>query len=516
MALYIQEQLEKANNIDLEDFLARRGAKLRRTGKESRFYYSDSGGEHDSVSISGNRWYDHKNQTGGYPVKFLQEFYGLGFREAVRELLDGETPVNMQEQAEISCAEKQRESLNNEKRETATFALPEKAGNMKRLFAYLLKTRRLSREVVKAFVDAGLVYQERRYNNIVFVGTDAGGNPRSASLKSSASGAKGFRMTVSGSDTDYGFCWRGGGERLFVFEAAVDLITFLTMYPKDWEKQSYIALDGLSPKPMLRFLQERDDISEIYLCLDNDPAGIETCDKFRDLLLERGYAEDQVWPLLPACKDWNESLKAEEGLAGQPAQPHPKKEAYQKIVGQLRNLNGNTEAAYCQWRDRQVEKTGQAFYLQRIAREWEELQKARKSCSADSIKPMMAGTIRIADLAVCMLCGLEDAYTYRGILSGLEQGYKPYQDKQKSDGRLGDLKKGIDEAQQTQDRQSLSCCLKAVADMALRLIVYLQTDYALELERRNSFQMKEKSPPEMFQEESSAIEENSGEPSLAW
>ena len=288
------------------------------------------------------------------------------------------------------------------------------------------------------------------------------------------------------------------------------------MYPKDWEKQSYIALDGLSPKPMLRFLQERDDISEIYLCLDNDPAGIETCDKFRDLLLERGYAEDQVWPLLPACKDWNESLKAEEGLAAQPAQPHPKKEAYQKIVGQLRNLNGNTEAAYCQWRDRQVEKTGQAFYLQRIAREWEELQKARKSCSADSIKPMMAGTIRIADLAVCMLCGLEDAYTYRGILSGLEQGYKPYQDKQKSDGRFRDLKKGIDEAQQTQDRQSLSCCLKAVADMALRLIVYLQTDYALELERRNSFQMKEKSPPEMFQEESSAIEENSGEPSLAW
>ena len=44
MALYTQEQLEKANNIDLEDFLARRGAKLRRTGKESRFYYSDSGG----------------------------------------------------------------------------------------------------------------------------------------------------------------------------------------------------------------------------------------------------------------------------------------------------------------------------------------------------------------------------------------------------------------------------------------------------------------------------------------
>ena len=306
-------------------------------------------------------------------------------------------------------------------------------------------------------------------------------------------------MTVSGSDPDYGFCWRGGGENLFVFEAATDLMSFITLYPKDWERQNYIALDGLSPKPMLRLLQEQGNVSEIFLCLDNDPAGIEACDKFRDLLLERGYTEEQIWPLLPACKDWNESLKAE---------------AYQKTVRQLRNLNSNTEAAYCQWRNRQVEKAGQAFYLQRIAKEWEELQKARKSRSADSIRPMMAGTVRIADLAVCMLCGLEDAYTYRGILSGLEQGYKPYQDKQKSDGRFRDLKKGIDEAQQTQDRQSLSCCLKAVADMALRLMVYLQTDYALELERRNSFQMKEKPPPEMFQEKSSAIEQNSEEPSM--
>lgn len=291
-------------------------------------------------------------------------------------------------------------------------------------------------------------------------------------------------------------------------------MSFITLYPKDWERQNYIALDGLSPKPMLRLLQEQGNVSEIFLCLDNDPAGIEACDKFRDLLLERGYTEEQIWPLLPACKDWNECLKAEEGFSAQPAQPHPKKEAYQKTVRQLRNLNSNTEAAYCQWRNRQVEKAGQAFYLQRIAKEWEELQKARKSRSADSIRPMMAGTVRIADLAVCMLCGLEDAYTYRGILSGLEQGYKPYQDKQKSDGRFRDLKKGIDEAQQTQDRQSLSCCLKAVADMALRLMVYLQTDYALELERRNSFQMKEKPPPEMFQEKSSAIEQNSEEPSM--
>ncbi len=512
MALYTQEQIEQANSVNLEEYLSRRGEKLKRTGKESRFYYRDSGGEHDSISVSGNRWYDHKNQMGGYPVKFLQEFYGLGFREAVRELLDGDTPVYQGKNLSPGVSGSTKEM----RQETSKLVLPEKVDNMKRLFAYLLKTRFLSREVVKAFVDAGLLYQEGKYNNIVFVGTDAEGNPRSASLKSSSSGAKGFRQTVPGSDPRYGFCWRGGGERLFVFEAAVDLLSFLTMYPKDWKEQNYIALDGLSPKAMLRFLQERENISEIYLCLDNDPAGIETSDKFKDLLLERGYADGQVWRLEPTHKDWNEDLKAQKGLDAQPAQSHPKKDAYKKTVRQLENLNRNTEAPYCKWRNRQFEKAGQAFYLQRIVKEWEEIQKAGKPGGMDNDKRMLAGAVRIADLAVHMLCGLENGCTYRRVLSRLGQAYKPYQDKLKIAGRLREMGKGIGDAQKAQDCQSLSCCLKSIADMALRLTVYLQTDYALEMERRNSFQTQEKPPPEEMPVETPAVEQDLEKPSMAW
>lgn len=514
MALYTQEQIEQANNINLEEYLIHRGEKLKRTGKESRFYYRDSGGEHDSISVCGNRWYDHKNQTGGYPVKFLQEFYGLNFREAVQELLNEEMPAYYEGNF-VSNKSNGVECLRQEKTE---FVLPERAQNMNRLFAYLLQARFLSRDVVKAFVDAGLLYQEGKHHNIVFVGMDAEGRPKSASLKSSSSGAKGFRQTVSGSDPRYGFCWRGGGERLFVFEAAVDLLSFLTLYPKDWQGQNYIALDGLSPKAMLRFLQERENISEIYLCLDNDPAGIEASDKCKDLLLERGYAEGQVWRLEPAYKDWNEDLKAEKGLDAQPAQAHPKKDAYKKIVKQLKNLNRNNEATYCQWRDRQAAKTGQAFYLRRIAKEWEGLQKAQKPDIWDGGRRLESGAARIADLAACMMCGLDKSCTYNGILTEMRDGYKSYQDKQKLTARLREMKKGIDDVQNAQDRQSLFCCLKSVADMALRLAVYLQTDYAIEMERRNSFQKQEKPPPETVSEESPASEQaqNSEEANLVW
>lgn len=507
MALYTQEQLEKANNIDLEDFLARRGAKLRRTGKESRFYYSDSGGEHDSVSISGNRWYDHKNQTGGYPIKFMQEFYGLGFRQAVRELLDGET----------ACENKAATMYENHKPQESQagrppFALPEKAGNMKRLFAYLLKTRFLSRDVVKAFVDAHLLYQEGKHNNIVFVGTDKDGNPKSASAKSAVSGAKGFRMTVTGSDCNYGFCWRGSGEWLFVFESAVDMMSYATLYPKDWTEQNYISLDGLSPKAMLQFLEENENVKEIYLCLDSDAAGIEACGKLKDLLLERGYTEEQVWQLSPAYKDWNEVLKAKNGAEAQPAQTHPKKDAYSRTTKLLKWLNGE-ENAYCQWREKQVQKNGQGFYIQRMEKEWSELRKAQIS-GEDVSRRMAAGAARIADLSLCMLNGIENEKSYRGMLSELEYSYKPYQDKLRVDARMRELQKGIGEVRNAPDSQSLFLCLKTLTDMAIRFAVYLQTDFAVELERRSSFQREQETDPEAKQEEPAPAEQKSEEPSM--
>ncbi|MCI9354363.1 MAG: hypothetical protein HFE58_06100 [Firmicutes bacterium] len=90
MALYTNEQIEKANQTNLEEYLQRRGEILKRRGSEFVLIYKDATGEHDSISIRGNLWYDHKNLIGGYPIKFMEEFYGLDFRGAMKELLNGE------------------------------------------------------------------------------------------------------------------------------------------------------------------------------------------------------------------------------------------------------------------------------------------------------------------------------------------------------------------------------------------------------------------------------------------
>lgn len=280
--------------------MQQKGERLRKTGSESVLVYKDSTGEHDSISIRKNRWYDHKNMRGGYPLKFMQEFYGMNFRTAMKELLHGEEPElgrkkNNENEKNVSQSEKTSAQENQEQiscpSEKSEFILPEKDNNMKRLFGYLLKTRFLDKDVVKSFVEQKILYQEKEHGNVVFVGTDKDGAPKSACKKSTAEQAKGFRMTVAGSDCRYGFCWRGDSSKLYVFEAAIDLMSFITLRNDEWKADSFLALDGLSAKPLLQFLEEQKNIQEIFLCLDYDAAGIEACDKLKDILIENGMIE---------------------------------------------------------------------------------------------------------------------------------------------------------------------------------------------------------------------------------
>ena len=88
MALFTEEQIERANETDLAEYLVSKGERLKKAGREFALIYSDAGGEHDSISIRENRWYDHKHQKGGYPIGFVQYFYNVTFRQAVADLLN--------------------------------------------------------------------------------------------------------------------------------------------------------------------------------------------------------------------------------------------------------------------------------------------------------------------------------------------------------------------------------------------------------------------------------------------
>ena len=114
-------------------------------------------------------------------------------------------------------------------------------------------------------------------------------------------------MNGDGSDACYGFGHAGKGNRLYVFEAPIDLLSFLTLYPKGWQENSYITLNGVAEHAMLQMLKDYPYLDTAVLCLDHDPAGIEACGRLAEILIQNGYKKIQI--LRPACKDWNEDLK---------------------------------------------------------------------------------------------------------------------------------------------------------------------------------------------------------------
>ncbi len=129
----------------------------------------------------------------------------------------------------------------------------------------------------------GDIYEEAAHHNAVFVGRDENGIPRYAHQRGTAGS---FRLDVKGSDKAFNFCYRGEGERLFVFEAPIDLLSFLCLFKKDWQKQSYLSLGGSGEKALLRFLSDRPNIKTVYLCLDSDEAGNDACSRLAELVPE--------------------------------------------------------------------------------------------------------------------------------------------------------------------------------------------------------------------------------------
>ncbi len=209
---YTEEQITRANQTNLVSFLNAQGEQLVKSGREYRWK------RHDSVTVSGNRWYRHSQGRGGYPVDFVMEFYNATFPEAVKKLIGEEG-----EGRNSTCPA-----------QSPDFRLPEKEENNDRIIRYLTENRGIEKNLVEEWIGSGDIYEEKKHHNVVFVGRDADGIPRYAHCRGTSETK--YRGDVAESDKSYGFSHRGTDNQLFVFEAAIDLLSFIQLFPKDWKK----------------------------------------------------------------------------------------------------------------------------------------------------------------------------------------------------------------------------------------------------------------------------------------
>lgn len=289
---FTEQQKTQARQTDIAELLRSQGETLKRSGSESEWM---DGGQ--KVTIRGNLWYHQYEQVGGDAVDFVRRFYNKSYPEAMEYLLGG-SGGTLAVSPSVQKAEK-------------PFVLPPKNDNMRRVFAYLLNRRGIDREVLYAFVHKGMIYESADYHNAVFVGFDSNGNPKHAHKRGTGSESS-YKGNVSGSQPEYSFHWSGQSDTLYLFEAPIDMLSFISMQKEGWRQHSYAASCSVSDRVLFQMLKDNPNIRQVVLCLDSDEPGQAAAKRIAGKLFVQGISSEI---LVPYHKDWNEDLLAAASLS---------------------------------------------------------------------------------------------------------------------------------------------------------------------------------------------------------
>ena len=286
--LYTPSEIAAANDTDLPELLEHLGYHVKRIGRVHTTR------EMDSLRIWNRRtWYRYSEAVGGDAVAFLRHFYGMSFPEAVGYLLafNGYSKVS-------AIPSPRPRSRPPPRRERPPFVLPPPYGDNRRVWAYL-RGRGIAPGVIDGFIGVGLLYEDSRYHDCIFIGRDAAGKPVFAAKRGTRDGFKG---DVTGSDKRIAFrvpC-DAALDSVAVFESPIDLMSWLTLYGP----ANAVALCGLHDAPLDTYLNDYPHIGRIVLCLDADGPGREAAGRLAAKYRERGF--EVVDRVPPSGKDWNE------------------------------------------------------------------------------------------------------------------------------------------------------------------------------------------------------------------
>ena len=304
---YTDDEKEAAlrNNNALQ-FAASRGYHLVKTGSEYHLK------EHDSMVFKPDgRWFWNSQGLSGHAIDFIQHYEGKSYTEAILMLagtLDAPAPVSPM----ITPIH-----IEDEKKE---FVLPERAEDYKIIFAYLIKERGIDADLVKQLVTEKKIYQSKAYNNLVMVGYDENNVARYASLRSTNSYTKAFKVDVTGSDKSYPFVINGkeGSNTVCVFESPIEAMSYWSLCKEtgsDRLNYTMLSLGGAGTQLSLeRYLNDHPGIKNIVIGLNNDSETyghtINAGRNGTERIMEKYGDQYNVSVHTPHLNDWNDVLKS--------------------------------------------------------------------------------------------------------------------------------------------------------------------------------------------------------------
>lgn len=282
---FTDEQKEQARRTNLVELLRSQGETVKRSGSE---YEWKTGSQ--KVTIRDNLWFHQYERVGGDAIDFVRRFYNKSYPEAVEYLLDNSSGGLITAPPAV--------------KEKKAFELPKPYCNMDRVKNYLRYVRGIDEDIIAIFADENMIYESADYHNAVFVGFDKNSIPRHANKRGIGRGST-FKGNAESSMDEFAFHRIGKGKSLYLFEAPIDMLSFISMHKENWKNHSYAASCSVSDRVLFQCLNDYPHIEKVYLCLDNDEPGQTAADRISTKLFAFGI-ESEI--LIPIRKDWNEDL----------------------------------------------------------------------------------------------------------------------------------------------------------------------------------------------------------------
>jgi len=291
-------QIKCAKRVNLIEHLIsnRPDIIVRESGHSGRYVHP----EHNSLVILDRGFMRFSNGDTGDQIQFLENYCGLTFVEAVKELCGSYDKG-------IKTVLHEKERRTEEPRPYFNPPAMTK-GIYKRVWSYLVTRRGIPSEIVKELIKGGLIYEEEKYSNCVFLSSVCD------YAEVVGVGYTEFKKIEAGSDSD-GY-WvidkniKKENTTVYVTESAIDAISLYTLLLKYRPKENFAvaSMGGLKQKTLDRIANE--EYKRVVIAVDNDVPGKEFAVK-NILKGEVFIIPETTSASGEKIKDWNDLLRSD-------------------------------------------------------------------------------------------------------------------------------------------------------------------------------------------------------------
>ena len=314
MPKYTDEQIERAQNIDVVSFLMEKEKyTFTQSGKYMKCLHPNATGQPSSLSIDTeiNRIF-YNSVTGSRPLSALDwcmSIRNMDFKSSMELVLGEEPDGTRTERTPYKPYRPQKHTQVPDK----DFVMPEKSDTNRHVYAYLTISRGISENIVKDCIKNNLIIEDNR-KNAVFLGYDENNTVKYGARRGTITieGFEPFKRDCIGSDKKHAFKLVGKNtDTVYVTEAAIDALSLATLEDRfhgdgAYKNKTYITTGGAGIDNALENFCKTHNVKTINVCFDNDEAGINGMEKIKQKYSAMGYEVNDMRASL--AHDYNDEL----------------------------------------------------------------------------------------------------------------------------------------------------------------------------------------------------------------